>query len=239
MIKIAICDDDEMLTSKLESLIEKIAKIKGIHIDIDIFFNGQELLNNMKYENDSYDIIYLDIEMDRMNGLEVAREIRKSNKVVLLIFVTLHSNYAIDAYEVHPFNFIVKPFFEDRVFKVFNEAYENIINGNFYYRYMANRKCYKILLNDIIYFESQKRKITIHLTNGIQKQYYDKMDAVQKKLEQVKGDFWRIHQSILVNAKYIVSKGFDHIELSNGQILNISEDRRKEINEQYIGNINR
>ena len=88
-----------------------------------------------------------------------------------------------------------------------------------------------------MYFESEKRMILIYLKDGIIKQYYDKLNLIQEKFQDSKADFWRIHQSILVNSKYVVKKAFDYVELANGKRLSISEDRRREINAHYVEKI--
>ena len=182
-------------------------------------------------------MVFLDIEMEHMDGMETARQIRKKNKIVLIIFVTSHTSYAIEAYSVHPFQFIVKPIEENIVCDYFYQAYEVITAGEFYYEYKYNKEYYRILVNDIMYFESEKRMIRICLKDGTSKQYYDKLNAIQEKFEDSKADFWRIHQSILVNSRHVMKKGIDYIELTNGEQLNISEDRRKEINAYYIDKI--
>ena len=237
MIKIAICDDDKKITTQLEDVIEDYLKQLGIRYEINIFFDGKELMQHMEKEQTESDVIFLDIEMKDMDGMETARQIRKKNGLGLIIFVTTHTSYAIEAYSVHPFQFIVKPIDEKIVCDYFHQAYEVITAGEFYYEYKYNKEYYRILVNDIMYFESEKRMILIYLKDGIIKQYYDKLNLIQEKFQDSKADFWRIHQSILVNSKYVVKKAFDYVELANGKRLSISEDRRKEINAHYIKTI--
>ncbi|MBQ3514074.1 MAG: response regulator transcription factor [Lachnospiraceae bacterium] len=237
MIKIAICDDDKKITTQLEDVIEDYLKQLGIRYEINIFFDGKELMQHMEKEQTEYDVIFLDIEMKDMDGMETARQIRKKNQIVLILFVTSHTSYAIEAYSVHPFQFIVKPIDEKIVCDYFQQAYEVITAGEFYYEYKYNKEYYRILVNDIMYFESEKRMIRIYLKDGIIKQYYDKLNLIQEKFQDSKADFWRIHQSILVNSRYVVKKAFDYIELTNGKRLSISEDRRREINAHYVEKI--
>lgn len=237
MIKVAICDDDVKLTSQLENMIENYTRQIGIRIEVDIFFDGAELTKQIEEGTFDYDLIFLDIEMEEMDGMKTAYRIREKNQMVLLIFVTNYSNYALEAYAVHPFHFIVKPLEEEKVHSYFQQAYEVITAGHFYFDYKSFREYHRILVNDIMYFQSEKRRVYIYLKDGTVRQYYDKLDAIQEIFKDTKADFWRIHQSLLVNSRYILHKAFDHVELANGIKLSISEEKRKEINAHYIGNV--
>ena len=233
MIKIAICDDDVKFTGQIENFIMKIAKIQMVKVDVDVFFDGSELVDNIYNENPQYDIIFLDIEMKSMNGIDVARKIRGIDEVVSIIYVTGYTSYSLEAYEVQPFQFLVKPIDENVLNKYFFKVYEKIIAGDQYFRYKYGKDYYKLLVKDILYFQSKRRVVFIHKTNGSIMQYYDKLDKVEVKIEPLKFDFWRIHQSYLVNTRYITQKSYDRIKLINGEVLFISEDRRKSISELY------
>lgn len=103
MLKIAICDDDIKFTVRMENILRDAAHEKGIQIRIDTYLDGVALIENMNNSGCQYDIMFMDIVMKRMNGLETARLIRKFNEFVYLIFVTNYQEYAIEAYEVQPF----------------------------------------------------------------------------------------------------------------------------------------
>ncbi len=237
LIKIAICDDDIELTSQLETIIKNFARNQNIHIETDIFFNGKSFMEYIEKQHMLYDLVFLDIEMEGTGGMETAHWIRERDKTVIIIFVTHYTEYAIEAYEVHPFQFVVKPLNEEKICNYFKQAYEIITADGFYYEYKYKKDNYRVLINDIMYFESRMMIIYIYLKDGTKRQYYDKLDLIQKSLENTKADFWRIHKSILVNSRYIIIKSFNYIELPGGKKLSISEARRKEINEIYIQKI--
>ena len=92
---------------------------------------------------------------------------------------------------------------------------------------------------DILYFESDKRRIKIHLTNGKIQTYYNRLNLIEKELSDNNMGFWRIHQSFLINVRHIRHISFDYVELSDNACFKISKNRRKDINEQYLKMIER
>lgn len=234
MINIAICDDKVEFSNRLEEILIEIIKEENIQADIDIFQRGDELLDKLRTDKNYYDMIFLDIEMKGMDGLETAKEIRREDEITTLIYVTSHKSYAIEAYEVQPFRFLVKPIQKETLYDCFIKAYNKIIAGNFYFQYKYEKIYYKVLVSDILYFESEKRIIWIHLKDGSIRKFYDKLNNIEKQMKKEKVDFYRLHKSLLVNSRYITKKAYDYVELMNGRQLDISEERRKEINKLYV-----
>ena len=122
MINIAICDDDIVTTSKIENMLQNIAKRNFIQTDTEVFWNGESLAESVKAVN-YFDIIFLDIEMGAEDGITVARKIRQIDKNVLIIYVTSHENYMKESFEVRPFQFLVKPVSERQMECCFQAAY--------------------------------------------------------------------------------------------------------------------
>lgn len=231
MLEIAVCDDEILMIRDIETLLQQLKCKYHIEMNIDVFNDGMELEKAM-IEGARYDIIYMDIEMKYKNGLETAKTIRELDKVAILIYVTSYNSYVLETFEYRPFQFIVKPLNSNLFEKYFLKAYEEIVQCEFYFQYKYNKMWFKILVREIIYFESQKRTIAIICTDSIRK-YYDKLGDIEKALKKTKAQFLRIHQSFLVNYKYIETLSYDKVTLTNGTTLSISEDRRKEISEQY------
>lgn len=108
MLNIAICDDDIPTTGRMEKMIQEIAKRNFVDTDIEVFWSGISLVDAIT-EGNSFDIIYLDIEMDKEDGISSAKRIRLYDKNVLIIYVTSHENHMKESFEVRPFRFLVKP----------------------------------------------------------------------------------------------------------------------------------
>lgn len=105
MIKIAICDDDINIAAKIEDRLEKNGKENLLRISIDVFYSGEGLRKS--YSNgERYDIIYLDIEMAAMNGVQVAKFIREMDKYVVIVYISSHEEYLIQLFEVEPLDLL-------------------------------------------------------------------------------------------------------------------------------------
>lgn len=234
MLNVAICDDEMDEIERLEGILETISIQHGIHVEMEDFTSGEKLLKQMEENNIRYDLIFLDIEMKHLDGLDTAKRIRELDEMVYLIYVTGFESYALKAYEVHPYHFILKPISGETIEKCFLKVYKNISSEACYYEYQYKKDYYKLPVSDIMLFESDRRRINIYLADGSICTYYDKLSLIEEKLKNRKAVFWRIHQSYLVHVKYIRHKAFDYVVLMNGQKYYISENRRKEINEQYL-----
>lgn len=234
MFNVAICDDEMDEIERLEGILENISSQHGIHVELEDFMSGEKLLRQMEEYNIRYDLIFLDIEMKHMDGLDTAKRIRELDERVYLIYVTGFESYALKAYEVHPYHFILKPISVETIEKCFLKVYNNISSEACYFEYRYKKDYYKLPVSDIMLFESDRRRINIYLADGSIFTYYDKLSLIEEKMKNRKAVFWRIHQSYLVHVKYIRHKAFDYVVLMNGQKYYISENRRKEINEQYL-----
>lgn len=231
MLKIAICDDDTAFSSQVEDIILSECDDKKINADIEVFTDGFYLLKSFK-QGTSYNIIFLDIEMKKLDGLETAREIRKIDSSVLIIYISGFDDYLKELFEVEPFRFISKPLDKDRLIRYFNEAYNRVQDNEEYFQFSFNKEIKKCPLRNIVYFESKNRTIYIHLNDGSTTYFYGKLKDVEKKLEGSKFVFLRPHQSYYVNYHYIKKLNFYYLTLGfcdKDIELKISADRQKAI----------
>lgn len=237
MIKVAICDDEEIMLREMECILEKCAREYGIQLEFGMFYDGEEIIQYMEKMQQQFDIIFLDIEMHEMNGIETAIQIRKLDRKVLIVYVTSHESYALEAYQVHPFHFLVKPLQEEEVRRCFEQAYAFIVPEDEFFEFTYRKNSYRKPIRSIMYFMSNKRMIEVHMEDGTIEEFYGKLDDVANALQNKKTDFWRIHKSVLVNAQYIFRKTFYQVELTNGEKLGISKERAREMNALYVQNI--
>lgn len=231
MIEIAICDDEIVITSKVENILEELSEEMGIKVEIDVFYDGKTLVNYIK-DGKKYDLIYMDIEMREQDGISAASEIREIDKNVFLIYITSHESFAKDVFELNAYRFITKPIDLGIFRKYFEAVKDELTIRPQYFRYQYNKVVYRISLDEIIYFQSDRR-VTYIITENGSKKCYGKLNDIECRLLQSNIVFFRIHQSFLVNPQYIIAYFYDSMELRDGTTLSISENRRKKVSELF------
>ena len=211
-MRIAICDDEKNIR---ELIGNKVAK-QYPEAEIVFFQSGEELLLSDKH----VDILFLDIQMSGRNGMETARELRKKDKSVILIFVTAVEEYVFQAFDVGAFNYIVKPIDDAKFVDVFHRAIEELCSKSMVVEQPEERYVMinnggvhiKIMIDDIVYAEVFNRKVVIHKLND-EIEYYGKMSD----LEDLAGDgFFRPHRAYLINFKYVERYDATTIYLEKG-----------------------
>ena len=214
-MRIAICDDEKNIR---ELIANKVLK-QYPEAEIVFFSSGEELLLSDKY----IDILFLDIQMSGRNGMETARELRKKDKNVIVIFVTAVEEYVFQAFDVGAFNYIVKPIDDMRFADILCRAMDarglqSIATKEPEEKYvMINNSGVhtKVILDEIVYAEVFNRKVVIHKMND-EIEYYGKMSD----LEALTGDsFFRPHRAYLINFKYVEKYDATTIYLEKGTVL--------------------
>ena len=214
-MRIAICDDEKDIRELIANKVEK----QYPDAEIIFFQSGEELL----LSNESMDILFLDIQMSGIDGMETARELRKKDKKVILIFVTAVEEYVFQAFDVGAFNYIVKPIDDGKFSDVLHRAVDEWSSQNINEKEPEERYVLinnsgvhtKVILDEIVYAEVFNRKVVIHKLDG-EIEYYGKMSD----LESLAGDsFFRSHRAYLINFKYVEKYDATTIYLERGTVL--------------------
>lgn len=229
VICVAICDDEAFM---LELLEEKVKKMLPSAV-IEQFSSGRELLKG----NTKADILFLDIQMPEMDGMETARLFRRQQRDALIIFVTSAPEYVFQAFDVGAFHYLVKPLSDDKFDEVFGNALLEIERKNKsrdeddgdYMMIQAGGVHTKILFKDIIYAEVFNRKVIIHTING-DTEYYGKLSDLEKKVGE---DFFRPHRSYLIHFKYVLRYDAVSAVMENGTAL-IAKQNYPKFVKQYL-----
>lgn len=217
---IAICDDDRKVCRFFEK------KIKSVYQNADIksFYDTSEIWNIAKRQSiQAPDILLLDIQMDRMNGMELAKKLRSIGWKTILIFITAYADYVFDAFEVGAFHYLVKPVSDKKFEEVLHKAALQVQREKTY----AGRKPEKritvkrggvhttVKVSDIIYAEVFNRKVVLH-TTAERIEYYGKLKSLADELGD---DFYRPHRAYLVNLKYVIKYDRSVIFLQGSQVM--------------------
>lgn len=228
MIRIAIVEDDKKERALIQEYVRRFSNEKSLEIKTEEFTDGLQLIQ--EYHR-NFDVLFLDIEMEKLNGLEAARQIRKTDRDVMILFITNLVQYAIEGYEVDAADFIVKPL----VYTSFCMRMEKVIKKlDLKIKKLIPLRVKKetIMLNahDIILVETRSKKTLIRF-NEEEVGCSETMSEVQKKLESY--GFFRCHNSFLVNMAYI-DRLDGNIAIVKKYEIPISKHRKKEFYQAVV-----
>ena len=225
MYRIAICDDEEIVCSQFEQVLEPYIWEKKI--DLDVFYSGEELIEVLA-EGQHFDLIFLDIELCMMNGVEVGKYIRNKlgNENVQIVYISAKRQYAMELFETRPMNFLVKPVPNESIIEMLEKAMR--LDGVFRscFTFKRGSEIIRISYGSILYFESDNRKVTVYADND-RYELYGKLSTIEKDAPQF---FLRIHQSYLVNTNKIRRWKPDSVLMDDSLSLPVSKKYRKRVN---------
>ena len=222
-----ICDDDKADAGRLKVLLEKYSKESGIDSNIYEYNSGVDLLSNI---NSDIDVIFLDINMDDMDGLTIAKRIREKMEEIPIILVTAFMSYALDGYKVRASRFLLK----DDLDNTFAECMDDIMKEIRRKSKIIVLDCVegevRIKANDIIMIETSGHKNIICLKEQ-KYQIYEKLDVLTEKLKEY--GFLRVHNSYLVNMGHIRSINNYMLTLDDERQLPVPKARYKQVKKEY------
>ncbi|TQO56588.1 LytR/AlgR family response regulator transcription factor [Paraclostridium bifermentans] len=229
MIKITICEDETEMRLLIENYIKNILDEEYIEYEVSKYCSGEELLEaNLK----DVDILLLDIKLDNINGMDVARKIRQSGNKMEIIFITSLIDYVQDGYEVKAYRYLLKPINFEELKKHLLTCIKEIKLSKHNYIIIKNKSnTYKINSNEITYIEVQKKDMLIHTIN--------KNFEVRYSLEKIEKDlnldqFVRCHKSFIVNLNYVENIKPNIAILESGEEIPVSRYRYKDVKEKFL-----
>lgn len=227
MFRIAICDDNEAVCSKIENIIDDFFKTEIIRYEIDSFQSGEELLKELD-DHVKYDLIYLDIELSQLSGIMVGHYIREHllDDCTQIAFISAKTSYALELFQIRPIHFLVKPFTPKQVIDILEKAMELQGRQIKLFGYKTGKLENRIPYKEILYFSSDAKKIIVHKKRGLD-YFYGKLS----ELKLPSADFIQIHKSYIINKQYVIRFKFDSVRLTNEEVLPISRIYRKTVRE--------
>ncbi len=229
MFRIAICDDEQVICSQIENIILKYAAKNNEKIEIQVFYSGEELQRFLD-SGDGFDLLFLDIELQLINGVEVGRRIREEldNQTMQIVYISGKDSYYKDLFDVRPMHFLQKPLDEADIIKDLRLAMKlsNKLGGIFIFK--KGHEAYRKPVKDILYFESNNRAVKVVTIDG-EEVFYGKLEDVYEQV--AKYHFMYIHKSYIVNYFFVTKFRYEDVTMTNLEVLPISQARRKTIRE--------
>ncbi len=230
MINIAICDDSLIDLQYIKSIVEKWKNKTNLTCKISLFSSAENFLFNYS-DFKEYDILLLDIEMKNMDGVTLAKTIRKDNKLVQIIFITGYSDYILDGYDVDALHYLMKPVNSDKLEQVLTKAVSLINKNEKCLKLTIYGQMYRIPLQEITHLEVIQNYVTIY-----SKEKYT-IKKTLREIEKLLDDrFFRVSRSVIVNLHYISRVTKHEVVLNNGILLQLPRGMYDALNRAIISN---
>lgn len=231
MYEIGICDDGENICASLEDMLMQCAKEKAFPINIQIWYTGEGLRDYLARGN-HLDILFLDIELFQMTGIEVGEYIRNGldNMGLQIIYISGKPSYAQSLFKTQPMDFLVKPITQSQINEAIETAVKIIKRKKERFAFRQGKDYYYMRLGDILYFESKGRKIKL-VTLQDTYEFYGRLKEIAKSLSE---DFVTIHKSYVINREHVLRYTYEMVELENGVMLAISQANRRQVREKIL-----
>jgi len=228
--KIAICDDSRTDAQFVLSKLEVWAKTRKMSIFTEYFSSAENFL--FQYAEDkTYDILLLDIEMDKIDGVTMARQIRQENDTIQIVFITGYSDYISEGYEVAALHYLMKPVDEQKLFSVLDRAMEKLIKNEKSLTLAMSGETVRIPLRKIQYIDVRQNYVTVHANED-----YTIKCSLSEFEKMLDDRFFRAGRAIIVNLTYIIKVTKTDVYLSDGSILPLPRGAYEAINRAIISN---
>lgn len=222
MISIGVCDDEAYMLDMLTEKISSFFKNERMEVDVLPFRSGGELLAS----GQKLDILFLDIRMGGPDGLDTARELRGQGFRGPLIFVTVLEEHVFHAFEVQAFDYLVKPLREDDFTRTMDRLLRSVrAHSGGQLLIQRGTEWSVVPFDDIVYCEVIDRKVYLHLKDASVLDYYEKLERLEKKLDE---RFFKCHRSYLINLEYLKSYRAGSACLAGGERIPVSRLRGEE-----------
>lgn len=229
-MRVAICDDDRLVLDGLAEIVRGWIGRQSQPAKLYVYETGESFLLGL--EQYDFDVAFLDIQMVGMNGMEVARFVREKNTHMGIVFITHHRRFAIDAFGVQAFDYLVKPLAAEKCEKVLDTLLEMFVKRHRdVYAYRSASQSFSVQKADILYCKSNDHYIEMHLRDRCVT-FREKMGVLINDLGYPR--FFCCHKSYIVNLYNVIHIYTDHVIMSNLEKIPVSKGNWAELSECYI-----
>lgn len=229
-MKIVVCDDDMVFCGWMERVLLCYGRLHSCKIEVVRCYSEEKLLQ--KLEEKTVDMLFLNTSVNNVCGIEIGSKIRKTSygKKLKITYISSHQEQAMEIIRLHPFDFLVKPFGENEVYRVMDELREIIKEQRNAFECTDKTGYRKIPYDQILYFYSLGKMVHV-ITRDEEIMFRGQL---RKVAEETDGHFLLIHKSFLVNSDHITHYRYDAVVMENRVSLSISKSHRKEVREQLL-----
>ena len=230
MLHISICDDESIMVQEMEEIVTKACNEKKIQFQIEKFRDGEEFLKNYMIRDD--ELIIMDIDMPIKSGIDVMKELEKTQRNEVVILVTAYDSLALDSMEYGPYWIVRKKTMQKDLFKAINSFLKMRSRSQMVLEIHIRNEIRHIAVKEIMYIEKYKHYSYIHLRDG-------NIIEVRKNIRDYESElaglgFVRSHAAYIVSLRYCKEYLSDYIVLVDGRKIPISRERRKMTKEQFM-----
>lgn len=229
MMKFAICDDEPAMVQRLSaSLTDYMEQRRSAPYSVCRFSSGRSLLES----EDTFDLIFLDVQMEHPDGMETARLLRRRGDRSLLIFVTVLKECVFDAFEVGAYDYLLKPLDLGRFARTMDRALQ-ALDRKITEAVVVRRgsSCQVVPLSEIVYCEVLGRKLYLHKSDGAVVDYYDRLEHLERRVDR---RFFKCHRSYLVNLDHVLGCRDGQVLLPRGEAIPVSRLRERELTQALL-----
>ncbi len=234
MLNIAICDDEKEFLDFEEEKIKQCCERNSLECNIRKFNSPLNLVEIMKRNTQPFDIVFFDINMDELNGVDAVETVREHNKSCIIIFLTSLPEYSIKTIRLEPHRYMIKKEFSKELDEAILTAQSKVLMAEKCFSMKGRDGVIQVPLSSIIYFECTGRTITAVMFNG-KCEFYSTLSKLEEELRE--DGFVVCYKGYLVNSKYItrISSDLKNIELRNGSEIPISRSYIVNVKDFILG----
>ncbi len=228
---IAVCDDEKFYREKVQKLLENYLSGYKINYTIQLFSSGEEFLQ----ENENkvkFDIVFMDINMSRMDGIRTALQMRSVHSHTYIVLITAFIQYALEGYKVDAVRYIMKDTLDSALDECMDTILKKMQLSRINFSFLEGEKW--LYTDNIFYVESQRHKAVFFYLDEKMENYhiYEKLDVIEERLSGY--GFLRIHKSYLVNMKHICRISNYAVYLDNGEELPVPRLKYQAVKEEFV-----
>jgi DNA-binding LytR/AlgR family response regulator len=230
MINIAICDDERAEIEYLTVLVRKWAAESGSVIHLSDYESAEGFLFDYE-DNKEIDILLLDIQMKGMDGVKLARQLRRVNDTIQIIFITGYSDFIADGYDVSALHYLMKPVKEEKFLEVLERAAFRLQKVSRMIRFPKMGGDIKISADDIMYAEVFSHTVILYLTKEGKEEFHMRISDMEKLLGE---GFFQCHRSYIVSMQYVKRVTKAAMILNDNREIPLSRNLYDAANQAFI-----